>query len=172
MSSALGAAAVVVGPWSLAGRARAAASGLAFLTRSEYDYINRMAAEIIPDEPILSGKVDVAKNLDRFFAERNRSRDFLIMLRFLRLIRMADAALPLLRRVSAATAEDILSFKRTICFLGYYSDANGESDLPPEQRIVWPRLGYGGPKPDDWFPPDSETALDPAALVDRIGGGA
>jgi hypothetical protein len=34
--------------------------------------------------------------------------------------------------------------------------------------VVWPRLGYGGPKPDDWWPPDSEVMLDPSLLTDRI----
>jgi hypothetical protein len=61
-----------------------------------------------------------------------------------------------------------MDFKRTIAFLGYYSDANGEADLPPEKRIVWPRLGYGGPKPENWWPPDREDQLDRALLVDRI----
>lgn len=170
MQAGLGAAAAVVGPWSLAGRATA--SGLRFLTSSEYDYINRMARVIIPDEPVLSGTVDVAANIDRFYAEENRSRDFIIFLRFLRLIRLADPMLGIIGRVAPGAAEDILSFKRTICFLGYYSDANGEADRPADQRVVWPRLGYGGPKPDDWIPPDSEPQLDQSKMPDLIGGGA
>lgn len=165
-------AGAVVGPWSLAGRKGHAATAdnpvLEFLTPSEYRFINSMAREIIPDEPVLSGQVDVAANLDRFFARENYSQDFLIMFRFLRLIRLADPVVPLLERFVPLTAEDIVSFKRTICFLGYYSDANGEADLPPEKRVVWARIGYGGPKPDDWFPPDSEVQLDRSILVDRV----
>ncbi len=168
-ATALGA---VAGPWSLSGRKGHAATSdtpaLEFLTPSEYRFVNRMALEIVPDEPVLSGVVDVARNLDRFFARENYSRDFLVMFRFLRLIRMADPVVPLLNRVSPPLAEDITSFKRTICFLGYYSDVNGEADLPPEQRVVWPGIGYGGPKPEDWFPPDSEVQLDRSMLLDRV----
>ncbi|HUT55224.1 MAG TPA: hypothetical protein VM658_17675 [bacterium] len=164
--------AAVVGPWSIAGRKGHAATtsspALKFLTPSEYAYINNMAKEVVPDGPVLDGTVDVAKNLDWFFAERNTSPDFLIMMRYLRLIRLADPVLPLLNRLAPATGEDIKSFKKTICFLGYYSDANGEADMPPERRVVWPRLGYGGPKPDDWWPPDAEVRLDPSLLTDRI----
>jgi hypothetical protein len=167
-----GALAAVVGPFSLAGRqghaATASTPALEFLTPSEYTYINNMAKVVVPDAPVLDGSVDVAMNLDRFFAKENTSPDFLIMMRYLRLIRLADPVLPLLNRLVPATGEDIESFKKTICFLGYYSDANGEADMPPEQRVVWPRLGYGGPKPDDWWPPDSEVMLDPSLLTDRI----
>jgi len=162
----------LVGPWSLAGRKGFAATrdtpALDFLTPSEYRYINRLAREIIPDEPILKGTVDVAGNIDRFFAQTNTAPDFLIMLRFVRLVRLADPLYPILKAVSPMTAEDIISFKRTICFLGYYSDANGEADLPPEKRVVWPRLGYEGPKGDDWWPPDKEVQLDRSLLKDRV----
>jgi hypothetical protein len=127
-----------------------------------------MAAEVIPDDPILDGTVDVALNLDRFFATDNASPDFLVMLQYLRLIRLADPVLGVLERVAPATSDDILSFKKTICALGYYSDANGEADLPAEARVVWPRLGYGGPKPEDWWPADTEVQLDPSLLPDRI----
>ena len=164
--------AAVVGPWSIAGRKGQAATAdtpaLKFLTPSEYKYINAMAQEIIPDEPVLNGTVDVAKNIDWFFAERNASPDFLIMMRYLRLIRLADQVLPVLARAVPATYEDVISFKRTISFLGYYSDANGEADLPPEKRVVWPRLGYEGPKPDDWWPPDADPDLNRSLLIDRI----
>jgi hypothetical protein len=171
---ALALMATVVGPWSLAGRKGYAATAdtpaLKFLTPSEYKYINAMAREIIPDQPLLDGLVDPGANLDRFFATDNASADFLIMMRYLRLIRLADSAhaVGLIRRLAPPTYEDIQSFKKTIAALGYYSDANGEADLPPEKRVVWPRLGYGGPKPDDYFPPDSEVQLDRAKLVDRI----
>lgn len=164
--------ATVVGPWSLAGRKATAATAstpaLEFLGKTEYEFINAMAAEIVPDEPVLSGQIDVAANLDRFFAADNASPDFLIMLRYLKLIRLADPVLPLLGRVVPAIGEDIISFKRTICFLGYYSDANGEADVPAEERVVWPRLGYGGPKGEDWWPPDAEKQIDRSLLVDRI----
>ncbi len=172
IKSAAMVAGAMVGPWSLAGREARAAVGaaktLSILTRSEYNYINAMAREIIPDEPVLNGQVDVAGNIDRFFAMDNSSPDFLVMLRFLRLIRMADPVLPLLRRTSPFIHEDVISFKRTICFLGYYSDANGEAEISPAERVVWPRIGYGGPKDDDWWPPDQEVQLDPDALTDRI----
>lgn len=162
----------VAGPWSIAGREGHSATSdtpaLEFLTPSEYSYINQMAREVIPDEPILTGQVDVALNIDRFYARTNTAPDFLIMLRFLRLIRLADPVYPLLKKLVPLTAEDIISFKRTICFLGYYSDANGEADMPPEDRIVWPRLGYGGPKPDDWWPPDEEVQIDRSILADRV----
>lgn len=162
----------LVGPWSIAGRKGYAATKdspeLEFLTPSEYRYLNKLAREVIPDEPVLSGEVDVAKNIDQFFAQTNTAPDFLIMLRFLRLIRLADPVFPLLQRISPLVAEDVISFQRTICFLGYYSDANGEADLPAEKRVVWPRLGYDGPKGEDWFPPDQEVQLDRSILKDRV----
>ena len=168
----LSAAGILVGPWSLAGRKGSAATAdtppLEFLTPSEYRFINKMTREIIPDEPILTGQVDAARNLDRFFARENYAPDFLVMFRFLRLIQLAEPALPLLARMAPATMEDIISFKRTICFLGYYSDLNGEADLPPEKRVVWPRIGYGGPKPEGWFPPEKEDRVDESLLKDRI----
>jgi hypothetical protein len=161
----------VVGPWSLAGRkvfaATAFTPALAFLTPAEYHTIRTMSFEIVPDGPVLNGTVDVALNVDKFFAQ-NPSPDFLVMLRYMRLIQLAQPVLALIGRVAPATGEDILSFKKMICALGYYSDANGEADLPPEKRIVWPRIGYGGPKPDDWLPPDSEPQLDRSLLTDRI----
>ena len=79
--------------------------------------------------------------------------------------------MPLIRRISPLTAEDVESFKKTICFLGYYSDANGEADLKPEMRVVWPRIGYEGPKPEDWFPDAAEFQLAPALLPDRVEDG-
>lgn len=166
------AAGVVAGPWSLTGRRGNAATGdapaLSFITPSEYRFINKMAKEIIPDEPVLSGRVDVAKNIDKFFAESNYQPDFLIMFRFLRLIQMADPVVPVLNRLVPATGEDIVSFKKTICSLGYYSEMNGEADLAPEQRVVWPRIGYGGPKPEGWFPPEREDRVSETLLPDRI----
>jgi len=171
MGIALGA---VAGPWSLSGRKGFAAAldlpALKFLTPAEYRLIRKFAQEIIPDEPVLSGQVDVALNLDRFFAQ-NPSPDFLVMLRYLRLIRIADPMKGMISRIAPATGEDILSFKKMLCALGYYSDANGEADLAPEKRIVWPRIGYGGPKPVDWFPPEKEPQLDRSLLVDRIKSG-
>jgi hypothetical protein len=143
---------------------------LEFLTPGEYRQINAMAREVIPDEPVLTGQVDVALNIDRFYAHENGNPDFIILLRFLRLIRLAEGMLPVIRKVAPLTAEDIESFKKTICFLGYYSDANGEADLPADKRVVWPRIGYEGPKPEDWFPDGSENQLDPAQLPDRIAG--
>jgi hypothetical protein len=167
-------AGAIVGPWSIAGRKGFAATtstpALKFLTPSEYKLINKFSREIIPDEPILSGKVDVALNLDGFFAT-NTSPDFLVMLRYMRLIKLADPMKGLINKLVPATAEDIISFKKMLCALGYYSDANGEADLPPEKRVVWPRIGYGGPKPDNWRPPFSEPQLDQTKLVDRIKEG-
>jgi len=164
----------MVGPWSLAGRkgfaATAATPQLLFLTPAEYNTIKNMSLEIIPDEPVLDGTVDVALNVDKFFAQ-NPSPDFLVMLRYMRLIQLAQPVLGLINRMVPATAEDILSFKKMICALGYYSDANGEADLPPDKRIVWPRIGYGGPKPEDWLPPDSEVQVERSLLVDRIKSG-
>jgi hypothetical protein len=165
--------AALVGPWSIAGRTGQAATGLSpalsFLSPSEYHYINRMAKNIVPDGPVLDGTVDVAKNLDWFFAAQNASPDFLIMLRYLRLLRLVEPLLPIIERIAPLAYEDIISLKRTICFLGYYSDANGEADIAAEQRIVWPRIGYAGPKATGWMPPESEVQLDPALLSDRIG---
>lgn len=166
------AAGAVAGPWSLAGKKGSAATAdtpaLSFLTPGEYRFINSMAREVVPDEPVFSGRVDVAANIDRFFALENTSPDFLIMFRFLRLIRLASGVLPILKSVAPATHEDIISFKRTICFLGYYSDLNGEADVDPAERVVWPRIGYGGPKSDDWLPPDAEDRLDQSKMIDRI----
>jgi hypothetical protein len=165
--------AALAGPWSVSKRkARAAFAdtpALRFLTPAEYRYINRMAREIVPDEPVLTGRVDVGANIDWLYAEDNRAPGFLVMMRLLRLIRLAGPVLPLLKRAAPPTYDDIISFKRTIVFLGYYSDANQEADLPPEERVVWPRIGYGGPKPDDWWPPESEDQLDRSLLKDRIG---
>jgi len=166
--------AALVGPWSLKGRngfaGSASVPALKFLTPAEYQTIRKMSYEIIPDEPVLNGTVDVALNVDRFFSQ-NPSPDFLVMLRYLRLIQMADPMLGLIKKLSPSTAEDILSFKKMLCGLGYYSDANGEADLPPEKRIVWNRIGYGGPKPEDWFPPEKEPQLDPSIMLDRIKSG-
>lgn len=174
MKTAVLTAGAVVGPWSISGRKGYAATGntpeLKFLTPAEYKLITKFSKEIIPDEPILNGQVDVALNLDRFFAG-NTSPDFLVMLRYLRLIRLADPVNGLIRRLALATAEDIISFKKMLCALGYYSDANGEADLPPEKRVVWPRIGYGGPKPPGWKPPFSEPQLDKSLLIDRIKEG-
>jgi hypothetical protein len=127
-----------------------------------------MAHEIVPDGPVLRGQVDVARNIDWYFGADNASPDFLVMMRYFRLIRLADPVLPVLRRVAPGTYEDIISYKRALIFLGYYSDANGEADLPVEKRVVWSRLGYGGPKGEDWYPPDSETLLDWSQLPDRV----
>ncbi len=164
----------IVGPWSLAGRKGFAATAgtpqLRFLTPAEYNTIKNMSLEIIPDEPVLNRTVDVALNVDKFFAQ-NPSPDFLVMLRYMRLIQLAQPVLGLVNRLVPATGEDIRSFKKMICALGYYSDANGEADLPPEKRVVWPRIGYGGPKADDWMPPDSEVQVDKSLLVDRIKAG-
>jgi hypothetical protein len=78
-------AATLAGPWSISDRRGHAGTAdtpeLKFLTPSEYSYINRMAEEIVPDEPVLNGTVDVAENIDRFFAEENSSPDFLIIIR-------------------------------------------------------------------------------------------
>jgi len=167
-------AGAIAGPWSIAGRKGfAATSGtpeLKFLTPSEYKLINKFSLEIIPDEPVIKGQVDVALNLDRFFAN-NTSPDFLVMLRYMRLIRLADPVKGLIGKLAPATAEDIISFKKMLCALGYYSDANGEADMPPEKRIVWPRIGFGGPKPVNWKPPFSEPQLDQSLLIDRIKEG-
>jgi hypothetical protein len=172
MKGAVYGLASLAGPWSVAGRKGHAATAdtpaLKFLTPSEYRYINKMAREIVPDEPVLTGRVDVGHNIDWLYAEDNRAPGFLVMMRLLRLIRLAGPVLPLLKRVAPPTHEDIISFKRTIVFLGYYSDANREADLPPKERVVWPRIGYGGPKPDDWWPPEQEDQLDRSLLVDRI----
>jgi len=163
------------GPWSLGSRRGFAATSdtpaLKFLTPSEYRLVNRYAREIIPDEPVLSGQVDVALNLDRFFSQ-NPSSDFLVMLRYLRLIRLAGPVEGLVKKFSPATVEDINSFKKMLCGLGYYSDANGEADLALEKRVVWPRIGYGGPKPEGWRPPFKELELDKSLLNDRIKEGA
>ena len=170
--SAFALTAALVGPWSIAGRKGHAATlfapRLLMLTAAEYCFINRMARQIVPDEPVLNGAVDVAKNIDRFFAEQNGSPGFLILLRYLRLVRLAESVLPIIERAAPLVYEDITSLKRTICFLGYYSDANGEAELPEEQRIVWPRIGYGGPKPPGWRPPAAEVQLDSVLLPDRI----
>jgi len=170
--SVIAATAALIGPWSIAHRKSHAATlispALQFLTPGEYSFINRMAAQIVPDEPVIEGTVDVAKNIDNFFAEKNCSPDFLILLRYLRLLRLIEPLLPVVRQIAPLAYEDILSLKRTICFTGYYSDANGEAELPEEQRIVWPRISYGGPKPAGWHPPESEAQLDPALLPDRI----
>ena len=170
--SAFALTAALVGPWSIAGRKGHAATlfapRLLMLTAAEYCFINRMARQIVPDEPVLNGAVDVAKNIDRFFAEQNGSPGFLILLRYLRLVRLAESVLPIIERAAPLVYEDITSLKRTICFLGCYSDANGEAELPEEQRIVWPRIGYGGPKPLGWQPPASEVQLDPSLLPDRV----
>ena len=167
-------AGALVGPWSMARskgtEATADTPELKFLSPSEYKLIREMSFEILPDEPILSGLVDVALNIDRFLAA-NPSPDFLVMLRYLRLIRLADPVIPIIKKVSPLVEEDLTSFKRMLCFLGYYSDANGEADLPPEQRVVWPRIGYGGPKPEDWWPSDEEPKLDLNLLPDRIEEG-
>jgi hypothetical protein len=166
-------AAALVGPWSTAGRTGQAATGLSpalsFLSPAEYRYISRMAQKIVPDGPVLDGAVDVAKNLDWFFAAQNAAPDFLIMLRYLRLLRLIEPLLPVLELIAPPAYEDIISLKRTICFLGYYSDANGEADIAAEKRTVWPRIGYAGPKDPGWLPPESEVQLDPALLGDRIG---
>ena len=168
------AAGAAVGPWSLAGRKGFAATAdtpaLKFLTPSEYRLIKKYAMEIIPDEPVLNGTVDVALNLDKFFAQ-NPSPDFLVMLRYMRLIRIAGPVEGLIKKLVPATAEDINSFKKMLCGLGYYSDANDEADMAPEKRVVWPRLGYGGPKPDGWRPPFKEVEIDKSILVDRIKEG-
>ena len=164
--------AALVGPWSVAGRTGQAATGLSpalsFLSSAEYQYINRMTKNIVPDGPVLDGAVDVAKNLDWFFASQNASPDFLIMLRYLRLLRLVEPLLPIIARIAPLAYEDIISLKRTICFLGYYSDANGEADIAAEQRIVWPRIGYAGPKSPGWMPPEAEVQIDPVLLPDRI----
>jgi len=169
------AAGAVFGPWSLGGRKVHAATfdtpKLKFLTPSEYRLIRKYSMAIIPDEPVLNGVVDVALNLDGFFAQ-NPSPDFLVMLRYMRLIRLAGPAEGLIKRVAPATAEDINSFKKMLCGLGYYSDANGEADMDPEQRVVWPRIGFGGPKPEDWRPPFQERRLDASVMADRIKEGA
>ncbi len=143
---------------------------LEYLTAREYGIISRISKEIIPSEPVLSGKVDIGLNIDRFIA-KNQSEDFVIMLRYLRLISLADPLVPLIRPFMPGIEDDLLSLKRVICFVGYYGDANGEGDMSPGDRIIWPEIGFGGPKPDGWFPDDSEPQLDPARLPDLIGGG-
>jgi hypothetical protein len=172
ITGAVAALAALLGFWRLARRkvyiGTVSTPPLKFLTPSEYRYINAMAREIVPDEPVLRGQVDVARNIDWYFGADNASPDFLVMMRYLRLIRLADPVLPVLMRVAPGSYEDIISFKRALTFLGYYSDANGEADLPAEKRVVWSRLGYGGPKGEDWYPPDSEAQLDRSQLADRV----
>lgn len=162
---------VILGPARLWARPRPAASGipaLVYLTADEYRTINRWTREIIPSDLVLSGQVDVAQNIDTFIFN-HPSPDWVAMLRYLRLVRLAEKVEPVLKPLMPGIEDDLLSLKRVICFLGYYSDANGEADLPPEQRKIWPSIGYSGPKPDDYFPPDREPQLDPATLPDRIG---
>ena len=163
---------MILGPRKLLARPQPAAGEvpeLSFLTPAEYQTINRWTREIIPSELVLSGRVDVAKNVDGFIYE-NPSPDWLEMLRYLRLVRFAEKITPLLRPFMPGLEQDLLSLKRVICFMGYYGDANGEADLPPDQRLIWPSIGYGGPQPDNYFPPDREVQLDPANLLDRVSG--
>jgi hypothetical protein len=141
---------------------------LRYLTDREYHLINRIAREVIPSEPVLSGQVNIALNIDRFI-HKNPSEDLDSMLQYLRLISLAEPFVPLIRPFVPGIKQDIMSLKKVICFVGYYSDANGEADLPPAERIIWPEIGYTGPKPDHWFPPDSEPQIEPASLEDRIG---
>jgi len=165
------AAPAVLGPRKLLARPRPAEGempALVYLTPDEYRTINRWTREIIPTELVLSGEVDVAKNIDTFIYE-NPSPDWVTMLRYLRLVRFAEKLEPMLKPFMPGIEDDLLSLKRVICFLGYYSDANGEADLAPEQRKIWPSIGYSGPKPDDFFPPDREIQLDPSTLPDRLG---
>ena len=161
----------VLGPSKLIAKPQPAAGGvpeLVYLTADEYRTITRWTRQIIPSEIVLSGQVDVAKNLDRFIYD-NPSPDWVAMLRYLHLVRFAERIQPMLKIFMPGIEDDLLSLKRVICFLGYYGDANGEADLPPEKRKIWPLIGYSGPKADNWFPPDSEIQLDPATLHDRIG---
>jgi hypothetical protein len=171
------AAPAVLGPRSLKARSSDVEGvSLEYLTAREYRVISRMSREIIPSEHVISGRVNIALNIDRFMA-RNPSEDWVIMLRYLRLISLADPLIPIIRPFMPGIEDDLLSLKRVICFMGYYGDANGETDMPPEDRIIWPEIGFSGPKPDDWFPDDAEPRLDPAKLPDlfstslRTGGG-
>ena len=172
ITGAAAALATLLGLWRLGWRkahmATVSAQPLKFLTPSEYRYLNAVAQEIVPDEPVLRGQVDVARNIDWYFSADNASPDFLVMMRYLRLVRLAEPVLPVLMRIAPGTHEDIISFKRALIFLGYYSDANGEADQSPEKRVVWPRLGYGGPKGADWHPPGGEVQLDRSQLADRV----
>ena len=161
----------VLGPSRLIARPRPAAGGLpvlVYLSADEYRTITRWTRQIIPSELVLSGQVDAAKNLDKFLFE-NPSPDWVAMLRYLRLVRFAERIQPMLNIIMPGIEDDLLSLKRMICFLGYYGDANGEADLLPEKRKIWPSIGYSGPKADNWSPPDQEIQLDPATLHDRIG---
>jgi len=69
-------AATVIGPWSITERTGHAETEdtpkLKFLKPSEYRYINRTAREIIPDEPVLKGVVDVAGNIGRLSGKERR----------------------------------------------------------------------------------------------------
>lgn len=140
--------------------------GLKYLTDAEYRYIRRISREVIPSEPVLSGRVDVAMNIDRFLAT-TRAEDVAGMLHYLRLIRLAEKIKPLIRPFMPGIDRDIMSLKKVVCFVGYYSDANGEADLPPDQRVIWPSIGYPGPKPENYWPDDAEPLLDPRSLEDR-----
>ena len=153
---------------ALGGRTGRIGTRLAYLTPSEYRYINRIAREMIPSDLVLSGDVDIALNIDRFLAT-TRADDITDMLHYLRLARMADPLKPVLRWFMPGIDQDLLSLKRVVCTLGYYSDANGEADLPPDERLIWPSIGFPGPQPEDYWPDDREPEIDPSKLEDRIG---
>jgi hypothetical protein len=142
--------------------------GLEYLRASEYRYINRISKEIIPSEPVLCGEVDVAANIDRFLCS-TRAEDVADMLHYLRLIRLAEPLAPLIRPFMPGIDRDIMSLKKVVCFVGYYSDANGEAGLLDAERVIWPSIGYPGPKPEDWWPDEEEPRIDPDKLEDRIG---
>jgi hypothetical protein len=141
---------------------------LQYLTPAEYDYITKMSREVLPVEPVLSGRVDVAGNIDRFLAT-TRAEDMADMLHYLRLIRLAEPVVPVARAFMPGIDRDVMSLKKVVCFVGYYSDANGEAELPPAERVIWPTIGYGGPKPDDWWPAEEEPQIDVTQLEDRVG---
>ncbi|MFN7972016.1 MAG: hypothetical protein U0166_06645 [Acidobacteriota bacterium] len=141
----------------------------AYFSAGEMEILREAAVEVLPAKDILDGTVDVAARLDAYLSKFPRY-DFEVIRRGLRFLN-AEITYLLARAVGKATALDRTAISKYLVTLGYYGDGNGEPDLPPEARTIWPRLGYAGPLGPSFpgFAP-SKDPLPEAALVDPFPG--
>lgn len=160
---------LLLGPRSLSDRGRILKKDmkvkLKYLTLQEYAILSRIAADIAPLEATTQG-IDIALNLDRFIF-LHPSHDWLRFLQYLRLIAFADAIKPILRLLIQGLEKDLMSLKRVICFMGYYSGVSGEGDNNTEDRLVWASVSHASIEDEYWLPAEKKPTPNLPEYPDR-----
>ena len=141
---------------------------LKYLTRKEYEIAQRITPEILPEPDVLKGEINPALQLDGFLSRfpaynLKKIRTGFVFLNGGTLSRW------LVRMFAGAGEPDRVNISKFLLALGYYGDANGEADLPPERRKIWKRIGYPGPSEGAArIPPKKSMEL--SRLPDRLEG--